>query len=81
MKKLVFGALSMFLLSATLISCGGGMTDEEIAKKAEEKLKSEEATLLEEATKKCDAERTRLVDSLKQANATTEEGDKHEGGH
>ena len=74
MKKLLFGALSMFLLSATLVSCGGSMSEEDIAKKAEAKLKSEEATLLEEATKKCDAERARLVDSLKTANVETEEG-------
>lgn len=69
MKRLVFGALSVFFLSATLVSCGGGLSEEEIAKKAEEKLKTEEATLLEEATKKCDAEKDRLLDSLKQANA------------
>lgn len=79
MKKLVFGALSMIFLSAALISCGGGLSDEEIEKKAQEKLASEEATLLEEATKKCEAEKERLVDSLKQANASEEEN--NEGGH
>lgn len=79
MKKLVFGALSVVFLSATLISCGGGgLSEEDIAKKAEEKLKQEEATLLEEANTKCEEVIEGKLDSIRTAMAEKEEEETEE---
>ena len=73
MKKLVFGALSMVFFSATLVSCGGGISEEEIAKKAEEMLKAEQASLMEEANAKCEEIISAKLDSIHTAMAEMEE--------
>lgn len=76
MKKLIVGALSLGLMAFSVVSCGGGASSEaDIAKKAEEKLKTEEATLMEEATKKCDELVATKKDSIAQAMAEQTEGE------
>jgi len=70
----------MIILCASFISCGGGLSEADIAKKATEKLDSEKATLMTEADKICQELVESKVDSITSAmEAAAMEDENKEG--
>jgi hypothetical protein len=67
MKKLVLGAMSLLFLATAVISCKSGLSEEEITKKADEKMKESEAAIVEEAKAACDKIEAEKLDSIMKA--------------
>lgn len=72
MKKNIFRFSAVLLASATLFSCGGGMTPEEIQAEAQKKFDEQKVELEEAAATDCDANMAAYtqaaLDSLQGAN-------------
>jgi hypothetical protein len=73
MKKNVLSFSAAMLVIASLVSCGGSMTEEQIQAEAKKKFDEKQTELAEEAVTECDENKTmymqQALDSLKNAGA------------
>lgn len=71
MKKLILGTFIFLGSAAMMVSCGGGMSDADVQKQAQEKFDKEKAALMEAANSNCDSKKSQYVneylDSLRNA--------------
>lgn len=73
MKKSVLSFSAAVLLVASLASCGGSMTEEQIQAEAKKRFDEKQTELAEEATAACDENKSmymqQALDSLENASA------------
>ncbi|MCH2046071.1 MAG: hypothetical protein MK212_18290 [Saprospiraceae bacterium] len=71
MKKMILSTFIFLGSAAMMVSCGGGMSDADVQKQAQEKFDKEKAALMEAAAGDCDAKKAEYVnvylDSLRRA--------------
>jgi hypothetical protein len=69
MKKLVLGALAMFIIGSALVSCKGGKSDEQIAKEAKDQFEKDKEVLTQQADAECQKVIETKYDSIKTVKA------------